>query len=119
MSHSPALAALLKKLEHPALKTIDLSLGRMERFLEVLGNPQEKLPPEAHPLISTTIRLTSLGLSALKLRLVFCRPVVRRYRTMVRIEFERSMKFDLSLENLPFSLAFSRRREQISAQKKP
>ena len=31
---------------HP--KLIDLSLGRIERLLKALGNPQEKLPPVIH-----------------------------------------------------------------------
>jgi dihydrofolate synthase/folylpolyglutamate synthase len=31
---------------HP--KLIDLSLGRIERLLEALGNPQERLPPAVH-----------------------------------------------------------------------
>ena len=31
---------------HP--KLIDLSLGRIERLLTTLGNPQERLPPVIH-----------------------------------------------------------------------
>jgi dihydrofolate synthase / folylpolyglutamate synthase len=31
---------------HP--KKIDLSLGRVERLLAALGNPEEKLPPAIH-----------------------------------------------------------------------
>lgn len=42
------LDALLTQMEHPHLKTIDLSLGRMERLLEALGSPEKQLPPVIH-----------------------------------------------------------------------
>ncbi len=42
---SDTLLERLKKL-HP--QSIDLSLGRIERVLDALGNPQEKLPPVVH-----------------------------------------------------------------------
>ncbi len=45
MPKSDTLLADLKLL-HP--KLIDLSLGRIERLLEKLGNPHEKLPPVIH-----------------------------------------------------------------------
>ena len=45
---SPELAQLLDGLQHPGLKSIDLSLGRMERLLDALGNPQNQLPPVVH-----------------------------------------------------------------------
>ncbi len=45
MQKSDKLLADLKLL-HP--KLIDLSLGRIERLLEKLGNPQERLPPVVH-----------------------------------------------------------------------
>ena len=45
MPTSDDLLAELKRL-HP--KLIDLSLGRIERLLEKLGNPQSKLPPVIH-----------------------------------------------------------------------
>lgn len=45
MPTSDDLLAELKRL-HP--KLIDLSLGRIERLLDKLGNPQRKLPPVIH-----------------------------------------------------------------------
>jgi dihydrofolate synthase/folylpolyglutamate synthase len=42
---SDTLLERLKKL-HP--QSIDLSLGRIERLLTALGNPQDKLPPVVH-----------------------------------------------------------------------
>jgi dihydrofolate synthase/folylpolyglutamate synthase len=49
MQHSsPALHDILASLYHPKLKTIDLSLGRVERFLTLLGNPEQHLPPVIH-----------------------------------------------------------------------
>ncbi len=45
LSKSNALLERLKTL-HP--QSIDLSLGRIERLLAALGNPQEKLPPVIH-----------------------------------------------------------------------
>ena len=43
--HSDRVLARLMRL-HP--KKIDLSLGRIERLLAALGNPQERLPPVIH-----------------------------------------------------------------------
>ncbi len=42
------LNSLLKELEllHP--KKIDLSLGRMQRLLDKLGNPEQRMPPTIH-----------------------------------------------------------------------
>ena len=45
MASSDTLLERLKKL-HP--QSIDLSLGRIERLLAALGNPQDKLPPVVH-----------------------------------------------------------------------
>src|SRR3546814_12787302 len=45
MSGSGAVLARLTRL-HP--KLIDLSLGRMERLLAKLGNPERRLPPVIH-----------------------------------------------------------------------
>src|ERR671916_368624 len=42
--HDAALERL--KALHP--KAIDLSLGRMERLLDALGRPQDRLPPVVH-----------------------------------------------------------------------
>ena len=42
------IAALLEGLNHPSLPGIELSLGRMQALLALLGNPQEKLPPTIH-----------------------------------------------------------------------
>lgn len=43
----PSTALLRRMMElHP--KTIDLSLGRVERLLAALGSPQEQLPPVIH-----------------------------------------------------------------------
>src|SRR5690606_6815408 len=45
MPTSDDILAEMKRL-HPQL--IDLSLGRIERLLDKLGNPHEKLPPVIH-----------------------------------------------------------------------
>ena len=45
MSHSDAILDRLMSL-HP--KVIDLSLDRMHRLLEALGNPQHRIPPVIH-----------------------------------------------------------------------
>src|SRR5690606_7461776 len=45
---APHIAALLRRLEHPGLKAIDLSLSRIEQFLAALGNPERRLPPVIH-----------------------------------------------------------------------
>ena len=42
------LQLLLKQLEHPELRMIDLSLDRMKYLLEKLGNPEKNLPPVIH-----------------------------------------------------------------------
>ena len=44
----PALAAALKRFEGLYPETIELSLGRVLHALEVLGRPQDKLPPVIH-----------------------------------------------------------------------
>lgn len=46
--NSPALDAALKRLEGLYPKVIELSLGRIERVLERLGRPQDRLPPVIH-----------------------------------------------------------------------
>jgi dihydrofolate synthase/folylpolyglutamate synthase len=48
MHTNPQIAALLKKLYHPALPGIDLTLARMEQLLAALGYPEKKLPPIIH-----------------------------------------------------------------------
>src|SRR5687767_14122417 len=42
------LDILLSTLYHPALKTIDPGLERIQRFLAALGHPEKKLPPVIH-----------------------------------------------------------------------
>lgn len=46
--NSPALAAALKRFEGLHPQVIELSLGRMERVLERLGRPQDRLAPVIH-----------------------------------------------------------------------
>ncbi|MDA0229735.1 MAG: bifunctional folylpolyglutamate synthase/dihydrofolate synthase [Proteobacteria bacterium] len=41
-------ARILARLHHLHPKLIDLSLGRMERLLNILGNPETQLPPVLH-----------------------------------------------------------------------
>lgn len=48
MSASVAAAAALDRLAALHPKLIDLSLGRIERVLEALGRPQDRLPPIVH-----------------------------------------------------------------------
>jgi dihydrofolate synthase/folylpolyglutamate synthase len=47
-TESPELKSLLASLMHPGLKAIDLSLGRTERHLAAIGNPEAQLPPMIH-----------------------------------------------------------------------
>jgi len=44
----PRLEAVLERMRRLHPKVIDLSLGRIERLLDRLGNPQRRLPPVAH-----------------------------------------------------------------------
>jgi dihydrofolate synthase / folylpolyglutamate synthase len=44
----PVIDRVLARLTQLHPKKIDLSLGRIERLLAALGNPQEKLPPVVH-----------------------------------------------------------------------
>lgn len=46
--NSPALDAALKRFEGLYPEIIELSLGRIERALERLGRPQDRLPPVIH-----------------------------------------------------------------------
>src|SRR4051812_25226271 len=46
--HLRAHDAALERLRHLHPKVIDLSLGRLERLLAALGNPERKLPPVIH-----------------------------------------------------------------------
>ncbi len=48
MTDNPSIDALLDKLYHPGLARIDLSLARVERFLQLLGAPHRKIPPVIH-----------------------------------------------------------------------
>lgn len=48
MHVNPALGALLEQLNNPSLPGIDLSLERMCRLLDALGNPERRLPPVIH-----------------------------------------------------------------------
>lgn len=49
-AHTPALASdrILERLTRLHPRLIDLSLGRMERLLAALGNPEQRLPPVVH-----------------------------------------------------------------------
>ena len=47
-TESAELKVLLASLMHPGLKAIDLSLGRIERHLATIGNPEQSLPPIIH-----------------------------------------------------------------------
>ena len=46
--NSPALEAALKRFEGLYPEVIELSLGRVERALDALGRPQDRLPPVIH-----------------------------------------------------------------------
>ena len=48
MTDSPAIANLLQRLESHPLPTIELKLDRVLHFLNLIGNPHEKLPPVIH-----------------------------------------------------------------------
>ena len=48
MSLTPQVLATLKSLSELHPKLIDLSLDRIKRLLEILGNPQDFLPPTSH-----------------------------------------------------------------------
>ena len=45
---SPQLAAVLQRLYRFHPKSLDLSLGRLQRLLAALGNPEQHLPPVIH-----------------------------------------------------------------------
>lgn len=45
---SAVIEQFLKRLQHPLLAGIDLSLDRMVRLLAILRNPQKRLPPVIH-----------------------------------------------------------------------
>lgn len=45
---SAVIEAFLKRLQHPLIAGIDLSLDRMARLLSLLGNPHKRLPPVIH-----------------------------------------------------------------------
>lgn len=47
-TESAQFKTLLASLMHPQLKVIDLSLERMQRYLQAIGNPQQQLPPVVH-----------------------------------------------------------------------
>jgi dihydrofolate synthase/folylpolyglutamate synthase len=46
--HAPASSTLLDRLKALHPKSIDLSLGRIERLLAALGSPEKHLPPVLH-----------------------------------------------------------------------
>lgn len=48
MNIESRIHTLLESFYHPGLKSIDLSLGRMQRFMALLGSPQRALPPVIH-----------------------------------------------------------------------
>jgi len=48
VKESAELVALLQALMPTSLAEIDLSLARVERFLQVCGNPQRRIPPVIH-----------------------------------------------------------------------
>ncbi len=45
---SDVIEQFLKRLQHPLIAGIDLSLDRMVRLLAILRNPQKRLPPVIH-----------------------------------------------------------------------
>lgn len=48
MHVNPSIAAQLAQLNNPSLPGIELSLGRMQALMKVLGDPQRHLPPTVH-----------------------------------------------------------------------
>ena len=48
MATAETIEAALQRLSRLHPKKIDLSLGRIERLLEALGRPQDRLPPVIH-----------------------------------------------------------------------
>ncbi len=48
MREAPEIAAVLARLQHPALPVIDLGLERVNALLARLDNPQLRLPPVIH-----------------------------------------------------------------------
>lgn len=89
-SDNPVLDALLAaafKL-HPA--TIDLALGRLERLLARLGNPQAKLPPVFHVAGTngkgSTVAFLRAGLEASGRRVhVYTSPHLVRFNERIRL----------------------------------
>jgi len=86
-SASDAVLARLMRL-HP--KKIDLSLGRMERLLERLGRPQDKLPPVIHIAGtngkgSTTATLRAIAEAAGHRVHVYTSPHLVRFAERIRV----------------------------------
>ncbi|MET4699838.1 dihydrofolate synthase/folylpolyglutamate synthase [Constrictibacter sp. MBR-5] len=87
MSASGAVLARLTRL-HP--KLIDLSLGRMERLLERLGNPERRLPPVIHVAGtngkgSVTAYLAAIAEAAGLAAHVYTSPHLVRFNERIRV----------------------------------
>jgi dihydrofolate synthase/folylpolyglutamate synthase len=64
---SPASDLILARLHHLHPKSIDLSLGRVERLLAALGHPERRLPPVVH-IAGTNGKGSTLALLAAMLQ---------------------------------------------------
>lgn len=87
MSDSGAILARLTRL-HP--KLIDLSLGRMERLLDRLGNPERRLPPVIHVAGtngkgSVTAYLAAIAEAAGLAAHVYTSPHLVRFNERIRV----------------------------------
>jgi dihydrofolate synthase/folylpolyglutamate synthase len=88
--HLRAHDAALERLRHLHPKVIDLSLGRLERLLAALGNPERRLPPVIHVAGtngkgSTVAFLRAIGEAAgLKVH-VFTSPHLVRFVERIRL----------------------------------
>ncbi|MEO6609190.1 MAG: bifunctional folylpolyglutamate synthase/dihydrofolate synthase, partial [Aestuariivirga sp.] len=90
MARSDAILMRLLSL-HP--KIIDLSLGRMERILAKLGNPQDKLPPVIHIAGTkgkgSTLAFTQAILEAAGLKVhAYTSPHLVRFHERIRVAGE-------------------------------
>ena len=84
---------ILEEMGHLHPKVMDLSLGRMHRLLEALGNPERKLPPVIHIAGTngkgSTQAMIRAGLEAAGLRVhAYTSPHLARFHERIRLAGE-------------------------------
>ncbi|OWU85589.1 folylpolyglutamate synthase [Oceanicola sp. 22II-s10i] len=87
---SPSSDAILDRMMALHPKIIDLTLDRMWRLLDILGNPEEKLPPVIHVAGTngkgSTVAMIRAGLEAAGYRVhVYTSPHLARFHERIRL----------------------------------